>query len=62
MDSSSDPHQNVAAAPVKRKKRSAGRDLKAAIGVGIFLAAIVVVSLTTPVLWYPMVALSLIHI
>ncbi len=59
MDSSSDPHQNVAAAPVKRKKRSAGRDLKAAIGVGIFLAAIVVVSLTTPVLWYPMVAIAL---
>lgn len=42
-----------------KPKNGAGRDLKQAIGVGVFLGAIVIASLFTPFAWYPLVAAAL---
>lgn len=42
-----------------KPKNSAGRDLKKAIGVGVFLGAVVILALQTPVAWYPLVATAM---
>lgn len=42
-----------------KPKNGAGRDLKKAIGVGVFLAVLVVACLQTPFAWYPLVATAM---
>lgn len=43
-----------------RPKNSAGRDLKAAVGVGVFLGALVLVAVFVgPLAWYPLVAAAI---
>ena len=47
----------VVAAP--KPKNNAGRNLKQAAGVGVFLGAIVITALLTPFAWYPLVAVAM---
>lgn len=42
-----------------KPKNGAGRDLKQAVGVGVFLGALVIASLFTPFAWYPLVAVAI---
>lgn len=42
-----------------KPKNGAGRDLKKAIGVGVFLGALVIACLQTPFAWYPLVATAM---
>lgn len=42
-----------------KPKNGAGRNLKQAVGVGVFLGALVIGALFTPFAWYPLVAVAL---
>lgn len=42
-----------------KPKNGAGRDLKKAIAVGVFLGALTIASLITPLAWYPLVAVAI---